>query len=337
MSLTPRADLYHALAEILAGSPEWMTAPAREWPLYENVTRAGSASPAARRAILALSAIPAETMVQRQARYAALFGGISGVPRHWLYESAAATGRILGPLTFEVAKLYRTAGLETAWGAELPDHASLELAFLAHLAKQAESDTAHADEWCAVEQQFIRQHGGWLIHLGHALVISGNEVYAPIGALLADWLQENRTPAPFSAGEKPRPSSNGKGEKGESRLPTLPHAEACTLCGFCVQVCPVRALAVRESESETLLLLNATACTGCGKCVRVCEMKALALTQRERGWAEGIVLRRSPRVICPACSKPTVSRAELDYVAAHLDHPAWLEFCLDCRPHFFGG
>ncbi len=124
-------------------------------------------------------------------------------------------------------------------------------------------------------------------------------------------------------------------------LPTLPRAEDCTLCGFCVQVCPVRALAIRESESETLLILDAPACIGCSKCERICDTKALTLhtsysmqpcpERSRRDETRNIALRQSPRAACPACGKPTVSQAELDFVASKLGSPEWLPLCLDCR------
>lgn len=343
MTPAPRADLLLALAEcfasaqhgLLAGPPLWMMNPALEWPLYANVSRLAIESPAARRAILSLSEIPAETIEQRQARYDALFGGSNGAPQNWLYESAAKTGRILGAETFAVAKLYRAAGLETNFEAELPDHASLELAFLAHLSKQAESDP----EWRALERQFIKEHGDWLIQLGRALADSDDEVYAPIGALLADCLTESGQKNISQKEIARRPLSTV-----HDLLPTISRADDCTLCGFCVQVCPVHALAVRENESDTLLVLNAPLCIGCGKCERICETKAITLVSdtpqliipNSQLGTCNIALRYSPRAVCPACGKPTVSRAELDYVGAQLGSPAWLDYCLDCRPQFYG-
>ncbi|MGC8779837.1 MAG: hypothetical protein ACP5UQ_03140, partial [Anaerolineae bacterium] len=56
------------------------------------------------------------------------------------------------------------------------------------------------------------------------------------------------------------------------------------------------------------------------------------------GGPGGAVLRRSPRATCPACGKPTVSQAELAFVAARLgDHPSWLDYCPACRPEYAGG
>ena len=348
MTASPRASLLLAFAEcfastqhgLLAGPPLWMTTPARDWPLNADASHFATESPAARRAILSLREIPAESLERRRERYDSLFNGTNGRPCLWLYESAARTGRILGPETFAVAKLYCAAGLEPNFGAELPDHASLELAFLAHLAEQSESDIEHAVEWRALEWQFLKEHGDWLTQLGRALANSDDEVYMPIGAFLADWLTESGQKNISQKETARRPPSTGHG-----LLPTIPCAEDCTLCGFCVQVCPAHALAVRENESDTLLVLNAPLCIGCGKCERICETKAITLvsdspqpiTPNSQPATCNIALHRSPRAVCPSCGKPTVSRAELDYVSVQLGSPAWLDYCLDCRPQFYGG
>jgi ferredoxin len=319
-----RALIYHALSELLAGSPSWTVDCAREWPLYADALNVASESPAARRAILSLSEITSESSDQRQARYDALF---NHAPRHWLYESAAKTGRILGPETFAVAKLYHAAGLVSSFGAEPPDHASLELAFLAHLAEQAESNPEQADEWCALESQFIKEHGDWLIQLGRKLSTSGDMVYAPIGQLLADWLSESF----------PKQVAIAELASLNNSVPAISRAEECTLCGFCVQVCPVHALAISESESETMLMLNVQTCIGCNKCKKICDTKAITLVPITNYQLPIIPLRQSPRAICPSCHKPTVSRAELEYVGAQIGNPAWLDYCLDCRPKLYGG
>ena len=333
-----RADLYAALAEALAEPPAWLAAEGRAWPLTAAVGRLAAASAAARRALAALAGIPAEPPAARRARYARLFEGRNAAPRFWLYESAAATGRILGPQTAAVAALYRAAGVAPALGAELPDHAALELAFLAHLAEQAAADPAQAAGWRAAERQFLKEHGDWLIELGRGLAADGDAVYAAIGALLADWLSENLTPGPSPA------------RRGEKLLPVVARVEVCTLCGFCVQVCPTRALRVDEDARETRLVLDPAACTGCGKCVRTCDPRAITLaaladaahhaphTTQYAVHNTQYVLRCSPRASCPACGAPTVSRAELAFVAARLgDHPSWLDYCLACRPEYAGG
>ena len=336
-----RADLYGALAEALAEPPEWLACAGREWPLFEIALRLALPSEAVRRAVESLAEIRAESLAARRKRYTALFIG-SGRPRFWLYESAFLTGRILGPETFAVEQLYRAAGLETA-GAELPDHASMELAFLAHLAATGQTED---------ERLFAKNHADrWLPQLGRALARSGDEVYAPIGQLLASWLMERKCGMMNAEcgmrakrAEAHSPFIIHHSSFRIQKLPAIPQAESCSLCGFCVQVCPTRALAIRETSAETNLVLKVSACVSCGKCERVCEMRALRLSphppaacaspvrngaEQERG---SVVLRRSPRAVCPACGQPTISRAELDFVAAQIGYPAWLEYCGDCRP-----
>ncbi|MCX6060084.1 MAG: molecular chaperone TorD family protein [Chloroflexi bacterium] len=319
-----RALIYHALSELLAGSPLWAIDSAREWPLYADASCVAHESPAARRAILSLSEIPAESIDQRQARYDALF---NNPPRYWLYESAAKTGRILGPETFAVAKLYHAAGLISSFGAESPDHASLELAFLAHLSEQIESNSEQAEEWRTLERQFIKEHGDWLIQLGRNLSTSGDMIYAPIGQFLTDWLSESF----------PKQAVTAELASLNNFVPAISHAQDCTLCGFCVQVCPVQALAISESESETMLMLNVQICIGCNKCKKICDTKAITLVPIKNYQLLIIPLRQSPRAICPSCHKATVSRAELEYVGERIGHPAWLDYCLECRPQFYGG
>jgi len=319
-----RALIYHALAELLAGSPAWAADAAREWSLYADLSCLAGESPAARRAVQSLSQIPPESIEQRQMRYAALFYAVPGL---WLHESAAKTGKMLGPEMFAVAKLYRAAGLVASFGAEPPDHASVELAFLAHLSEQAESNPDEAADWRALERQFIKDHAGWLIQLGRTLSNSGDTVYGPIGRVLAYWLTEAAGPAHRDLRPEARNTSR----------PTLARAEDCTLCGFCVQVCPVHALAVRESEGLTMLLLNARACIGCNRCKRICGTGAITLQSGTQLSAGAVVLRQSPRAICPSCHQPTISRAELEYIASQIGAPAWLDYCLECRPSLYGG
>jgi len=318
-----RSVLYHALAELLAAPADWMTASAREWVLSAEISKAAHDSPAARRLLLALSELPAETQAQRMARYDTLFN--AAPPRHWLYESAAKTGRILGAETFEVAKLYRAAGLISAFGAEAPDHACIELDFLAYLSGQAESNSEQSAAWRALERQFIREHGAWLIQLGRSLAQCGDTLYAPVGQALADCLTEDAE----------KPAARAAGDQSLA-LPAILRAEDCTLCGFCAQVCPTHALAVLESDNSTALTLNVEKCDGCGKCEKICDTKAITLNGL-RAQTARVELRVSPRVICPSCKKPTVSRAELDYVGAQLGYPEWLNYCLECRPKFLGG
>jgi TorA maturation chaperone TorD/ferredoxin len=320
-----RANLYQALAEALAEPPGWLELPGVEWPLFEAALQLAPESEAARQAVLAMMEIGEESLEQRQARYTALFAGPNR-PEIWIYESGALSGRLFSDITLEVEQWYRAAELDIV-GAELPDHASLELAFLAHLCR------AEQQEFSRFENDFLQRHIlRWLPALGRAMVSSGDLVYAAIGRLLTDWLEEIN---PRDRGHQTR-----KAHHPTRALPAIQpdQVEDCILCGFCSQVCPTRALVVRENQQLTGLQLSPRLCVGCGQCVRVCELRVLKMekiaTGQEPapGWQ---TLRNSPRPTCKACGKPLVSQAELAYVAARLGDPAWLELCQDCRPGLF--
>lgn len=330
----PRARIYSYLASCLAEPAGWLAKPGRDWPLFNSAANLANSSPACRNAVSTLGEIRAEPLDRRRERYQALFAG-PGRPRFWLYESACLNGMLLGPQTLAVDRLYRAAGLEPA-GAELPDHAALELAFLAYLSEQQTAQPELAGQWKEIERGFIHNHAGrWLPALGRSLVCSNDEVYGPIGSLLAGWIEETIR-------------SSGKARPANRRLwPILAREDGCSLCGFCVQVCPTRCLRIDETEHETVLQLEASSCTGCGKCARACESGALSLRSAPPQPATGRIIRpnllshvpspsrsplkRSPRARCPNCGKPTVSRAELDFVAQRIGSQAWLEHCLACR------
>ena len=116
-----------------------------------------------------------------------------------------------------------------------------------------------------------------------------------------------------------------------AQLPTIPEAEACTLCGFCVQSCPSDALHWLENKQETSLLLDVEKCNGCGKCVPICAFKAIELLSSPLMHAQRIVLRRSPLAICNKCGETIASQAEMDYIARQLGEADWQRLCPSCR------
>jgi ferredoxin len=302
MTAADRADLYNALAEALAEPPQWMCLPGREWPLFELASRLLPNSTA----VPGMALIQDESLAARQARYGALNG-----PRYWLYESAFLTGRILGEATFEVAKCYARAGLEVQ-GSELPDGASPELAFLAHLAL---NDPAG-------EKDFLRLHAArWLPALGQSLARGADPLYAAIGQLLSDWITRALAPVPTTPVRAVLPV----------RLPVLADTAACTLCGFCAQRCPSAALTIRETNEISALVLLADRCTGCGRCAPACDAALLKMEPAGVIAGKPVTLRLSERVACRACGQPMVSQAELDYVIKQIGHPAWLDLCPACR------
>lgn len=317
--LTPvaRARLYHMLAEALSEPPDWLSASGHQWPLFTAALEVAHNEnhPAIRQAVTEVAAIAPEDLSKRQARYTTLF---SGQGRLWLYESLARDGQLAGPSAMAVWAVYEAAGLTVA-GTELPDHASMELAFLAYLAQQEAEMSAEAPQWRRARRLFIKCHAGrWLPALGEALALTGDVVYAPVGRLLAATLVTDLQPRRRSLAQWTR------------RLPTLSQPENCNLCGFCVQVCPTHALTIQETDKTTALLLIGSTCVACEQCVRVCTPHALQLHPATPHPGQH-VLRESLRARCPACDQPTVSQVELDAVAASIGTPTWLTYCSDCR------
>lgn len=314
--------LFQALAEALAspsyGIPEWICAPGREWPLFEPVVQIAARQPDARwgRAVEALAGVDSASPEARRGEYEILFVG-RGRPKIWLYECYHINGRIPGPASFTVKSLYEQAGLE-AESAELPDHAALELAFLAYLCEQ-ETQSRDA-EWGAARRLFIKSHAGkWLPAVGRALMACEYPAWRAVGHVLAASLS-SRPPMSLKTSEVSRPQISREVD--------------CDLCGFCVQTCPTRALGIREDDQATSLWLNSGRCVGCDRCVRICPAGVLALEETEPS-QNLVLLRQSPRAACPRCGAFTVSKIEIEAIAARLgEHPAWLDNCLDCRSSF---
>ncbi len=64
------------------------------------------------------------------------------------------------------------------------------------------------------------------------------------------------------------------------------NGEACTGCGKCVEVCPVKAMALVTANDPVRprlkqAVVNETLCLGCGLCVRACPGESIALISRE--------------------------------------------------------
>jgi TorA maturation chaperone TorD len=331
MSGRALAALYSGIAEALAPTtlremPLWLCAPGREWPLFEPAVDLAKHRPSSafEEVVVAMAEVPAGSRAERWREYESLFIG-PGTPKIWPYESYYREGRVPGSRTFTVKALYDQVGLEIV-GGELADHASLELAFLVYLENQEASDPVQSETWREARRLFLKQHAGeWLPEVGRALKGSGYPVWSAIGVALCAIMQPEKT----LRSTRPRRNAKFRREQ-ESRLPVLDQPDACSLCGFCVQVCPVQALWMLEDKESTALWLRPWLCVGCDKCEKVCHENVLTL-KRGNGERQAVLLRRSPRNICPGCGAPTVSRAEIDTMASRIGRPPWLFYCLECR------
>jgi len=265
-------------------------------------------------AVLLLSDLPAASPLDRWREFQRLFSG--GPAALLLYESHHLDGRVPGPAAFAVKALYAQAGLQLD-GPELPDHAAVELSFLAHLAALESEDQAESDLWRQSRRLFIKNHAGnWLPAVAEHMGRSPSPAWTALGHLLTASLALSPV-RPLSASTA-------------LTFPSIPKPDSCSLCGFCVQACPTRALSIRETPSQTSLWLDIPSCIACRKCVQVCYLNALKPEPADEGPHE-ILLRVSPRALCPQCGEPTVSRAELDEVSSRIGSPDWLALCPSCR------
>lgn len=319
------AEIYRSFAEIFSYSlggkiPDWFSLPAEDWPLLFNIARLARLRPSQKldKAIEQAVEIEGGSLEDRQREYKELFIG-DGYPPIWLYESYYLDGRVPGPTTFALKNLYSHAGLEVA-SAELPDHAAIELAFLAHLAEHEELDKKNAAAWRTSRKLFLKNHLlRWFPDVVRSITVSGYPSWEAVG-YLAD--------AVFNSDQEIRSL-----RKPDAKIPVMTNEDGCSLCGFCIQRCPQRALSIQENSLTTALWLIPVSCNGCQKCVRVCPGGVLSL-RYEPNWENNILLRESPRSKCIGCGTPTMSEAELAYVSARIGNLDWLEYCVDCRKNF---
>ena len=322
------ADLYAGLAEVLAKAgkgelPDWFTRRGREWLLFAPAKSLAAQldAPLLAGAVAAMAEVGAGCRLNGCHH---LFVG-NGRPPLMLYESWHADGRFPSPTTFAVQAAYRQAGLELA--GEMPDHAAVELEFLSFLAEREEEDAGQAQQWRSARRRFLKEHANrWLPQVARRLAQSDDGAWAAVGLLLT---------AVLTFPDRPRSPHTSI----QTGLPMIAAVEECTLCGFCVQTCPTRALRISEDAQATRLYLLPDSCIHCGKCAQVCDERIMVMnggTATETAGAEpaevAVLLRQSPRAACPGCGQPTVSQAEIDAIVSRLgEHPAWLDYCLNCR------
>ena len=324
IAATPsRIDLFYSLAGVLIEPLPGLTSAGTHWSLFEAAIQIAieEDNHALRKAAASIATIPSESLSDRRKRYHAVLGRNASLSIAQ-YESQAVEGRLMGSAALTVEAIYRSAGLALAKD-ELPDHVSLELAFIAFLMEHELESESEARGWRSARRIFVEKHAGrWIPQFAEALQRSGDEVYQPIGYLLAQVL-DGEMKAPYRRAD----------DSEEYAIPVLIEPEACNLCSFCVQVCPTKALGVHETLETTSLLIQDPRCISCGKCVAVCPVK---IVQLEEISVEGKVrsLFQSPRGRCPGCGSPTVSQAELKAIAAQIGSPRWLDYCMECRPFF---
>jgi uncharacterized Fe-S center protein len=71
-------------------------------------------------------------------------------------------------------------------------------------------------------------------------------------------------------------SRAGKQIQHSSLKPVI-NVENCTMCGCCIEMCPVSAI----SEVSGKVFINSRTCIGCGECISACKFNAVNINWRE--------------------------------------------------------
>jgi len=272
--------------------------------------------------------------------YTRLFVG-PGRPIAHLYESVYREGRVMGDCTLAVRERYAEEGL----GPEdhlLPDHVAVELEFMAHLARKEaeaweEGDVDRAETCLRQQESFLREHlGRWLPSFcQRVLTGEAHPFYASLAQRAWKHVAED------IAQVRSWLSTAATDWIDEIHGWTVAVAPECTLCGLCERVCIPRALRLSHGGGEMQLRFCPGLCDGCGACEQWCPERAVTVEPSPASEGAGVVLLRSPLVICPGCGEPSLSAALLDRLqkrtAAADEGLRWrLSLCPTCKASSWG-
>ncbi|HLA98855.1 MAG TPA: molecular chaperone TorD family protein [Anaerolineales bacterium] len=259
--------------------------------------------------------------------YTRLFVG-PNKPVAYPYESVYFEGQLGGMTCEQVSRCYAEAGLRLKTSkSEMPDHISVELAFMAHLAAQEEQATGQSQVWRQRQRRFLRDHlARWL----------------PIF-----WLKvENSAAHPYyrQAARSLRALVEGdlKQSTFQKRYPDISlrvETSRCTLCTLCKDSCRSGALSIACTPEDITLIFNPADCNGCRACLRICPERAITI---DRGHPRGQPRRpqqnaiaTAQRVICPKCHQPHIAIPWLEQLTKRLGDEKFatqsLVYCPPCK------
>ncbi|MBI4769378.1 MAG: molecular chaperone TorD family protein, partial [Chloroflexi bacterium] len=199
--------------------------------------------------------------------YTRLFLG-PGRPLAHPYESVVLEGRLMGAAAAQIAACYAQAGLHlSAAQRELPDHISVELAFMAHLAAREERDPLAG---FPDRRRFLREHlARWLPQFCERVEASGAHPFYSEAARAARELVEAdmaraairdcglRIPHPPPT-RHPEPATR-------RRYPNIclgVDPARCTLCTLCADACRPGALSAECAPTTISLTFDPARCNG---------------------------------------------------------------------------
>lgn len=272
------------------------------------------------------------------------------------YESTYVEGQLMGDTAAQIVDSYIDAGLQlNADEHELPDHVSVEMAFMAYLAARAETDTAM--KWQQYQRSFLFEHlAHWLPQFFKKVEESAIHPFYCEAASMANKIIDDDLSS-FSLlpldSEKyaiPNPqigisiSSTHEHQLSVNRYPgkRFPNIHIdfdlplCTLCTVCVDNCRSGALAVDCTPRMIRLSFDPARCNGCRKCMRLCPEQAINIIIKSPltspPSSQRNVVAKAPRVICPRCNRPHIAEPWLKRLATHLGNGESVQYSLALCP-----
>jgi TorA maturation chaperone TorD/NAD-dependent dihydropyrimidine dehydrogenase PreA subunit len=265
-----------------------------------------------------------------------------GRPVAHLYESVYREGRTMGETTLDVRRRLVEEGLAPN-SQRLPDHVSIELAFVAHLAARealAWDGGDGAEAWRRLQQQesFLREHlCAWLPQFCHRILAGRPLVhYAELAqraetfvtmdtARVRAWLGYGLVAA--------------EGVAADREWWAVTAGQGCTLCHVCVQTCKPGALygARDEQRGSASLGFDPAKCDGCAACERWCPEGAISVGRaQDGGLPKERELARSALLACPTCGRLHIPEAMVARVMGRMGSTQEalkqrLLLCYDCK------
>lgn len=249
-------------------------------------------------------------------------------PIAYPYESVHVEGQLGGITCEQVRRCYADAGLRMrSTEREMPDHISVELAFMAHLAEREEKDADQAQVWRRRQRRFLLDHlARWLPTFWQKIESSTTHPY---------YIEAARSLKNLVEKDLKRTNS----QKRYPNISLLINAQRCTLCTLCQDSCRPGALLVDCTAKDLTLFFNPAECNGCRACLRICPEIAITL---ERGrpldhpcQPEQKALAVAPRVICPKCHQPHIAIPWLKRLTKRLEDVKFatqsLAYCPLCK------
>jgi len=249
-------------------------------------------------------------------------------PLAYPYESVYVEGQLGGMTCGQVTRCYAEAGLKLMSSMrEMPDHISVELAFMAHLAAQEEQAPDQAKLWRQRQRRFLLDHlARWLPMFWQNVENSpAHPYYREAARSLRDLVE--------------RDLNRSTPKKRYPNISLRVDTQRCSLCTLCQDSCRPAALSVDCTRTELTLLFNPANCNGCRACLHICPEGAITLERNQPldqpRRSQQQVVAAAPRVICPKCQQPHISVPWLELLTRRLEDGNFvahsLVYCPPCK------